>query len=201
MPALIIPPELRDAHRRGLTRYLDTGNGPVLGRRVEVEALRLDGSRFPAELAITPTSVDNRTLFTAHLRDITERKASEAALAASEAHFHAVADNIPQLIWIAHPDGRRHWYNRRWYEYTGQTPAEAMDWGWRKVHHPEFLQRVLEGMRRAWAAGEPWEDTLPLRRHDGDYQWFLTRAVPVHDPDGRITLWFGTNTDVTSQPV
>jgi PAS domain-containing protein len=50
-------------------------------------------------------------------------------------------------------------------------------------------------------AGEPWEDTLPLRRHDGDYQWFLARAVPVRDEEGKITLWFGTNTDVTSQPV
>ena len=201
MPDLIIPPELREAHRCGLARYLATGEGPMLGRRVEVEALRADGSRFLAELAITPTSVGSRTLFTAHLRDITERRAAEAALAESEARLRAVADNIPQLIWIAHPDGRRYWFNRRWYEYTGQTPEEARDWGWRKAHHPDFRERVLEGLRRAREAGEPWEDTLPLRRHDGDYQWFLTRAVPVRDPEGRITHWFGTNTDVTTQPV
>src|SRR3712207_5090116 len=80
MADLIIPPELREAHRYGLARYLATGEGPVLGRRVEVEALRADGSRFPAELAIAPTSVGGRTLFTAHLRDITERRAAEAAL-------------------------------------------------------------------------------------------------------------------------
>jgi PAS domain S-box-containing protein len=201
MAKLIIPPELRKAHRRGLAHYLATGEGPMLGRRVEVEALRADGLRFPAELAITPTSVGGRTLFTAHLRDITERKAAEAALAESEARLRAVADKIPQLIWIAHPDGRRFWFNRRWCEYTGQTPEEARDWGWCKVHHPEFLPRVLEGMQRAREAGEPWEDTLPLRRHDGDYQWFLTRAVPVRDPEKRITHWFGTNTDVTTQPV
>jgi len=201
MSDLIIPPELREAHRRGLAHYLACGEGPMLGRRVEVEALRADGSRFPAELAITPTSVESRTLFTAHLRDITQRRAADAALAASEAHFHAVADNIPQLIWIAHPDGRRHWYNRRWYEFTGQTPEEARDWGWHEVHHPDFRERVLAGLRRAFEAGEPWEDTLPLRGHDGDYQWFLTRAVPVRNQEGKITLWFGTNTDVTSQPM
>jgi PAS domain S-box-containing protein len=200
MAELIIPPELRGAHRAGLARYLATGEGPVLGRRVEVEALRADGARFPAELAITPTSVRGRTLFTAHLRDITERRAAEAALAESEARFHAVADNIPQLAWMAEPDGRRVWFNRRWHDYTGLTPEEARGDGWSRVHHPEFLERVLAGMRRAWAAGEPWEDSFPLRGRDGDYRWFLTRAVPVRDGQGRPVRWFGTNTDVTDQP-
>jgi PAS domain S-box-containing protein len=200
MAELIIPPELREAHRRGLARHLATGEGPVLGRRVEVEALRADGSRFPAELAITPTSAGGRTLFTAHLRDITERRAAETALAESEARFHAVADNIPQLAWMAEPDGRRTWFNRRWHDYTGLTPEEAQGDGWAQVHHPEFLERVLAGMRRAWAAGEPWEDSFPLRARDGDYRWFLTRAVPVRDAQGRAVRWFGTNTDVTDQP-
>ncbi len=200
MAELIVPPELREAHRRGLARHLATGEGPMLGRRIEVEALRADGSRFPAELAVTPTSAGGRTLFTAHLRDITERRAAEAALAASEARFRAIADNIPQLAWMAEPDGRRVWYNRRWHAYTGQTPEEARDWGWRQVHHPEFLDRAVAGMERAWEAGEPWEDTFPLRGRDGDYRWFLTRAVPVRDARGRVALWFGTNTDVTDQP-
>ena len=201
MAELIIPPELRESHRRGLARYLATGEGPVLGRRVEVEALRADGSRFPAELAIAPTPVGGRTLFTAHLRDVTERRAAEAALAESEARFRAVADNIPQLAWMADPDGRRVWYNRRWYDYTGLTPEEARGWGWRRAHHPEFLARAFARMRRAWEAGEPWEDTFPLRGADGDYRWVLTRAVPVRDALGRVAHWFGTNTDVTEQPM
>lgn len=83
MAELIIPPELREAHRRGLAYYLTAGVGPLLGRRVEVEALRADSSRFPAELAITPTSIDGKTLFTAYLRDITDRKKAEAALGAA----------------------------------------------------------------------------------------------------------------------
>jgi PAS domain S-box-containing protein len=201
MAELIIPPELRGAHRRGLARYLATGEGPVLGRRVEVEALRADGSRFPAELAITPTSVGGRTLFTAHLRDITHRRAAERALAESEARFRAVADNIPQLAWMAEPDGRRVWFNQRWYDFTGLTPEQARGWGWRQAHHPEFLERALARMGRAWEAGEPWEDTFPLRGRDGEYRWFLTRAVPVRDAQGRVAHWFGTNTDVTAQPM
>ena len=111
-----------------------------------------------------------------------------------------MADNIPQLAWMAEPDGRRVWFNRRWHDYTGLTSEQAAAGGWRRVHHPEFLERVLAGMRRAWAAGEPWEDTFPLRGADGDYRWFLTRAVPVRDALDRPVRWFGTNTDVTDQP-
>ena len=146
-------------------------------------------------------AVGDRTLFTAHLRDITDRKAAEAALAESEARVHAIADNIPQLAWMAVPDGRRVWFNRRWYDFTGLTPEQARNWGWRPAHHPEFLERALARMGRAWEAGEPWEDTFPLRRRDGDYRWFLTRAVPVRDALGRVALWFGTNTDVTEHPM
>jgi PAS domain S-box-containing protein len=196
---LIIPPEQREAHRRGLAHYLATGEGPVLGKRIEVNALRADGSIFPAELAITPTSAGGRTLFTAYLRDISESRHVEAALRESEAHFRAIADNIPQMAWMARSDGSRYWFNQRWFEYTGVLPEQAEGIGWREVHHPDHLGRVLEGMRDAWAAGEPWEDTFPLRGKDGEYRWFLTRAVPVYDAEGRVALWFGTNTDITAR--
>jgi len=81
MAALIIPPSLRDAHRRGLAHYLATGEGPVLGRRIEITAMRADGSEFPIELAITRVSVGGPPTFTAYLRDITERKRQEHEIA------------------------------------------------------------------------------------------------------------------------
>lgn len=74
---LIIPPEFRQAHYDGLARYVETREGPVLGRRIEIEAVRADGSRFPVELAITPVDVSGPPLFTGYLRDITERKLAE----------------------------------------------------------------------------------------------------------------------------
>ena len=80
MPDLIIPPEFREAHHRGLAHYLATGHGPLLGKRIEVEALRADDSRFPVELAITPIQVGGQAHFTAYLRDISERKRAEAEL-------------------------------------------------------------------------------------------------------------------------
>ena len=81
---LIIPPPLRARHREGLARYLATGVGPVLGRRMEMKALRADGSELPVELAVTRMPAEGPPLFTAYLRDITERKRAEEALLDAE---------------------------------------------------------------------------------------------------------------------
>ena len=59
--------------------------------------------------------------------------------------------------------------------------------------------RRRSAQRAAFAEGVNWEDTVPLRRRDGEYRWFLARAMPVRGQDGRITQWFGTNTDITAQ--
>src|SRR4051812_29571275 len=131
-----------------------------------------------------------------HLLRDQARRASEQ-LAAQERQFRALADNIPQLTWMADAAGQRYWYNRRWYEYTGKTLEEAQGSGWRKVHHPDHVDRVFQRWNRAVERGEPWEDTFPLRGADGFYRWFLSRAVPIRDASGAIERWFGTNTDVT----
>ncbi len=121
--------------------------------------------------------------------DITERRVRDE-------QFRALAESIPQLAWMADATGARDWFNRRWYEYTGATVEEAQGWGWQAFHHPEQLDRVIEGIRRSWETGEPWEDAFPLRGRDGQYRWFLARARPIHDADGNIVRWFGTSTDI-----
>jgi PAS domain S-box-containing protein len=128
-----------------------------------------------------------------------ERKRAEEALRDSEERFRIMADSIPQLAWIADPDGRITWYNRRWYEYTGTTPEQMEGRGWRSVHDPAELPRVLAKFKAALVAAEPWEDTLTLRRHDGAMCWHLSRARPVRDEQGRVVRWFGTHTDITEQ--
>jgi signal transduction histidine kinase len=70
-------------------------------------------------------------------------------------------------------------------------------WGWQELHHPDHLQRVIEKLRHCFQTGEVWDDTFPLRRKDGTYRWFLSRALPIRDEQGTITRWFGTSTDVT----
>jgi PAS domain S-box-containing protein len=121
--------------------------------------------------------------------DVTERRVRDA-------QFRALAESLPQLAWMADATGLRDWFNQRWYDYTGATLDEARGWGWQKFHHPEHIDRVLEGIRRAWEVGESWEDTFPLRGKDGKYRWFLSRARPIRDADGNVVRWFGTSTDI-----
>ena len=72
-------------------------------------------------------------------------------------------------------------------------------WGWQRVHHPDEVGRVVERIKVAFATGEPWEDTFPLRSKTGEYRWFLSRALPIFDAEGKVARWFGTNTDITEQ--
>jgi PAS domain S-box-containing protein len=130
-----------------------------------------------------------------------EQRVSERTeeLRESEAQFRSLANSIPQLAWMAHPDGSVFWFNQRWYDYTGSSMQEIKGWAWKSLLHPDHVQRVVEGIQHSWSAGEPWDDTFPLRRKDGTYRWFLSRALPIRDASDHVVRWFGTNTDITER--
>ena len=113
--------------------------------------------------------------------------------------FRALADNIPNLAWIADGTGLIFWYNRRWFDFTGTTLDAMRGWGWKSVHHPDHVDRVVEQFSACLLSGELWEDTFPLLRADGEWRWFVSRAQPIHGRDGRIVRWFGTNTEITDR--
>ncbi|SDY08038.1 PAS domain-containing protein [Hymenobacter psychrophilus] len=132
--------------------------------------------------------------------DIHDQKMQELALRKREQDFTTLANTIPQLAWMADADGAIFWYNQRWFDFTGTQLVQVQGWDWQKVHHPEHVERVTTGFRQAVAEGhDSWEDTFPLRRHDGEYRWFLSRALPIRDEAGNIVRWCGTNTDITDQ--
>jgi PAS domain S-box-containing protein len=164
-------------------------------------AVRKDGSRFFMSGTITATRDVNGTLlgFTKIVRDLTERQQAEQRLQEQEQQFRTLANSIPHLAWMADANGRISWYNQRWFEYTGASAREMEGSGWEKVHHPDEVARVTARFTEAISTGTPWEDVFPLRRRDGQYRRFLSRALPIHDVRGRIVRWFGTNTDVEEQ--
>ena len=165
------------------TRFTRKAN--ALERWVEVYAFRV-GEAEECKVAI---------LF----KDITARQLAEDRLRDAEEQFRTLADNIAQFAWTADATGSIYWYNRRWYDYTGTTFEAMQGWGWQAVHHPDHVDRVVARIRRSFDSGEPWEDTFPLRGHDGGYRWFLSRALPIRNAEGELLRWFGTNTDITEQ--
>jgi PAS domain S-box-containing protein len=131
--------------------------------------------------------------------DITDRKRAEEELRRSEERFRSMANAIPQLAWIARPDGYIFWFNRRVYEYTGATLEQLEGWAWTSYHDQKVLPSVVEQWRRSLADGEPFDMEFPLRRADGQFRTFLTRIMPLKGSDGRVSLWFGTHTDITDR--
>ena len=202
----LVPGPHRARHTGDRARYQADPSSRPMGMGRDLHGQRRDGSVFPVEIGLNPLPGGSAGLTLASVADISRRKQAEEGLHATMAklkdtdlHFRALADNIAQLAWMADADGAIHWYNRRWFEYSGASDEQMRGWGWRAIHHPDHVQAVEAKFRRHIASGEPWEDTFPLRSASGEYRWFLSRAVPLRDEQGRVVRWFGTNTDVTTQ--
>jgi PAS domain S-box-containing protein len=116
-----------------------------------------------------------------------------------EQSLYFILDGMPQLVWSTRPDGYDDFYNRRWYEYTGADPDATRGAGWNDMVHPDDQQRAWERWHRSVETGEAYEIEYRFRRADGEYRWFLGRALPLRDARGHIVRWFGTSTDVDDQ--
>ncbi len=128
--------------------------------------------------------------------DITERKQAEEALRRSEEHFRALAEALPQIVWTADAEGGVEWFNNRWYDYTGEPYGIGQGWGWELTAHPDDMPHTLKNWQEARQSGTLFQNEIRVRSHAGQYRWFLVRAWPLLDEDGKVVRWFGTNTDI-----
>jgi len=123
-------------------------------------------------------------------RNIGADKASKAI----EERLRFIIDAIPAIIWRKFPDGSADFLNQHFREYTGLSLEDGLGWAWMNAFHPD--ERLMEEWRAALAAGKPFEKEARLRRADGQYRWFLIRAVPLRDEPGNIVNWYGTSIDI-----
>lgn len=118
------------------------------------------------------------------------------AMLPSDDVLRTMIDQMPTLAWSCRPDGSAEFVNQRWLDYTGLSMEEAVGWGWQASIHSEDLGKTMETWLRLVASEEPGEEEARLRRFDGEYRWFLFRAVPVRDERGKVIRWYGTSTDI-----
>jgi two-component system cell cycle sensor histidine kinase/response regulator CckA len=192
---LIIPPPLHDAHAAGLARYLATGEGPLIGKLIEITAVRSDGSEIPVELAITAIRYDKAPIFTGVLRDITARKQADE----TRARLAAIVDSSDDAIFSTTLDGTILTWNAGAERLYGYTAGEVIGLS-RALLLPAGtsaeLTAILEKAARG-EAGEPFE--AQRTRKDGSIIDISLTISPMTDPTGRVT---GTSTiarDITSR--
>src|SRR5216684_780117 len=156
-----------------------------------VQQLNQELERRVAERTLELEAV-NRAL----RREIAEREQAEEALRRSEDRLRLVIDTLPHQIWSGPPDGSLDFCNAQWLSYMGFTQDEAQGEGWQRMLHPDDRERVLFAWGECVAKGTPYQQEERHRAADGQYRWFLSRAVPLRDSEGRIVRWYGTNTDI-----
>ncbi len=168
-----------------ITNYEITQEFPVVGERTMLinarEIIREEGGE---------------KLILLVFGDITDKRIAERSLEKSEFRFRLLVETIPQLIWITDSKGQPEFFNNRWAEYTGSSSTERKPEDWQKYYHPDDRERVKESWQKCLQTGDPFSIEYRLQDTNGNYNWFLAKALPLFGSDGEIMKWFGTNTNI-----
>src|SRR5215813_3905359 len=180
-------------------RLLDeTLRGKTEGYVLDKRFIHRDGHIVYASISARCARRADRTVdyLALVVQDITQRKQAEDRLMESEAQLRLLTELIPQHVWTAFPGSTADFRNQRWLDYTGMTIEEVRQKGWMTALHPDDHEIVFNAIREASSQKGVYEVEERLKGVDGQYRWFLARAIPQLDQEGNIIKWYGTNTDI-----
>jgi PAS domain S-box-containing protein len=197
---LIVPPELRERHAAGLARFIRTGERQVIGKRLELTAMRADGSLFPIELTVGAMQDAGRYLFTAYIRDISERKIVENILRASEQRFRDLVNTTDGIVWEANAQT----FN---FTFVSEQAERLLGYPVEEWARPGFWVEHMHPDDAAWAPGYCQACTARLEPHKFEYRLIASdgRVVWLHDTvtvveqDGKPRWLRGIMLDVTER--
>jgi PAS domain S-box-containing protein len=166
----------------------------------ECQMVRADGTQGWLKIRATPHRGPDGAIarLLGTVADISARKQAEADALATGQKFEMFAQTMPSMVWTSLPDGKIDWFNARVPEYCGIDEEKMRPDGWSPVH-PDDVEAATRHWLDAVAAGTPFNTEYRIRRHDGQYRWHITRAVPIRDADGTIIRWIGTSADIQDQ--
>ena len=134
-----------------------------------------------------------------YYREISSIVHAKDRLADSQRQLLFVMDSMPQKIFTAAPDATIDYLNPQWMQFTGLESDQVRDWGRVGLIHPDDLAHTIAEWQRGFEAGEPIQIEHRFQRHDGEYRWHISRALPMRNADGQIQLWVGSSTDIHHQ--
>src|SRR6266478_7180508 len=167
----------------------------TLGEEAAIEALKIGATDYVLKTRLSRLGPSvHRALREARQR--AEREKAEEAARRSEKELLDVIEAIPTMAFTTLADGSSAWVNRRWVEYSGLSVEDTLESGWQATLHPDDLDGHMIKWHQTLASGEPFENESRHRSASGEYRWFLVRAVPLRDEQGKICKWYGTLTDI-----